>query len=179
MATAFSHPAIALALRLVGGSRVVSRRLLIAAAICTVLPDVDAIGYWLGVPYQHLFGHRGLTHSVFFAVAVGWAASRYSAFLGVTRKAAFWVIMVATASHGLLDAFTNGGLGVAFLSPFSNQRWFFPWKPIVVSPISISGFFEPRSWSVLASELAWIWLPAVSIGLLLGALRSTGYPSSR
>jgi inner membrane protein len=39
-------------------------------------------------------------------------------------------IAVATASHGILDAFTNGGLGVAFFAPFDKTRYFFPVTPM-------------------------------------------------
>jgi inner membrane protein len=48
----------------------------------------------------------------------------------------FYVIFffLLTASHGILDAFTNGGLVIALFSPFSNERYFFPWTPIEVSP---------------------------------------------
>jgi len=67
---------------------------------------------------------------------------------------------VATASHGFLDAMTNGGLGVAFFSPFDNTRYFLPWRPIVVSPISVNRFFSERGLAVLQSELLWIWIPA-------------------
>ena len=45
---------------------------------------------------------------------------------------------VVTASHGFLDAFTNGGLGIAFFSPFDSTRYFFPWTPIEVSPLGLS-----------------------------------------
>jgi hypothetical protein len=47
------------------------------------------------------------------------------------RKRAICTIRVflATASHGVLDATTNGGLGVAFFSPFDNRRYFLPWRP--------------------------------------------------
>jgi inner membrane protein len=67
---------------------------------------------------------------------------------------------LATASHGLLDAMTDGGLGVAFFSPFNNARYFLPWRPIRVSPIGVSRFFTDRGLEVLKSELFWIWLPA-------------------
>lgn len=33
---------------------------------------------------------------------------------------------------------TDGGLGVAFFSPFDNKRYFLPWRPIRVSPISVT-----------------------------------------
>jgi DMSO/TMAO reductase YedYZ heme-binding membrane subunit len=70
-----------------------------------------------------------------------------------------------TASHGLLDALTDGGLGVAFFAPFDSGRYFFPWRPIEVSPIG-AGFFSARGLAVLASEFVWVWLPS----LLLAAV---------
>jgi inner membrane protein len=77
-----------------------------------------------------------------------------------------WVFFAAiTASHGLLDALTNGGRGIAFFAPFSNHRFFFPWRPIQVSPIGV-GFFSARGLAVLQSELRWILLPSVIIALL-------------
>jgi inner membrane protein len=60
------------------------------------------------------------------------------------------------ASHGLLDAMTTGGLGVAFFAPFSAERYFFPWRPILVSPIGIERFLSPRGAAVLMSELQWV-----------------------
>jgi inner membrane protein len=65
-------------------------------------------------------------------------------------------------SHPLLDALTNGGRGVALLAPFSNERYFFPWRPIEVSPIGMR-FFSERGLSVIASEAVWVWLPALLI----------------
>jgi inner membrane protein len=85
-------------------------------------------------------------------------------------------LFLATASHGFLDAMTSGGLGVAFFAPFSETRYFLPWRPIVVSPISIYGFVGRRGLMVMWSELEWVWLPAVLIflaGLALWRRRST------
>ena len=39
------------------------------------------------------------------------------------------------ASHGILDTFTDGGLGCALLWPFSDERFFAPWRPLPVAPI--------------------------------------------
>ena len=64
-----------------------------------------------------------------------------------------------TASHGVLDALTNGGLGVAFFAPFDGTRYFFAWQPLVVSPISFERFFTSWGGAVLQSELKFIWLP--------------------
>ncbi len=171
MPTAFSHPAVALALRLGAGARAVPVRLVALAAACSVLPDVDAIGYWLGLPYGHYLGHRGLTHSPFFALLLAGVVSRSAARFRASRRSVFVVVALATASHGLLDAATSGGLGIALLSPFSNERFFLPWRPIAVSPISVIGFFQSRSLWVLASELVWVWLPMIAVGAVAGLLR--------
>jgi hypothetical protein len=64
--------------------------------------------------------------------------------------------------HALLDALTNGGLGVALLSPLSNARFFFLFRPILVSPIG-TGFFSEYGVKVLGSEILWIWMPAFFI----------------
>jgi len=80
-------------------------------------------------------------------------------------------LFLSTLSHGILDALTNGGLGVAFFAPFDDSRYFFPWRPIRVSPISVSGFLSSRGLQVLRSELQWIWLPAALVAILLLLLR--------
>jgi len=71
------------------------------------------------------------------------------------------------ASHGLLDMMTSGGLGVAIFSPFENGRYFFNWRPIRVSPMSISAFFSGRAWTILSSEFKWIGIPCL---VWLGAI---------
>ena len=71
---------------------------------------------------------------------------------------------LVTLSHPLLDALTNGGLGVALFAPFSAERYFFPFRPIEVSPLGMR-FFSARGLEVLASEIVWVWLPALLIYL--------------
>ncbi len=46
--------------------------------ICTEIPDLDAIGFWLGVPYKSFFGHRGFTHSIAFAVLLSWGVTQWT-----------------------------------------------------------------------------------------------------
>ena len=71
MASLLSHPAVPLLVAAVVGPSKVSRRLLLVAATASVLPDFDVIGYWLGVPYDHPFGHKGFTHSIAFGILLG------------------------------------------------------------------------------------------------------------
>jgi len=63
---------------------------------------------------------------------------------GLGRFPMCMYFFLATASHGLLDAMTDGGLGVAFFVPFDKHRYFLPWTPIRVSPIGVGRFFTDR-----------------------------------
>jgi inner membrane protein len=136
----------------------------------SVLPDSDSLGFAAGVPYGSTFGHRGFTHSLFVAALIALLSASFARRIGAPPLAAFGFVFVSMASHGLLDAMTTGGLGVAFLSPFSNERYFLPWRKILVSPIGVGSFFSRRGLEVLKSELLWIWTPSAvlaSIGWLL------------
>jgi inner membrane protein len=85
---------------------------------------------------------------------------------------AFALLFVSMASHGALDAFTDGGLGVAFLWPWSDARFFAPvsWRVIEVSPIGPIAFLS-RAGSVLASEAGWVGAPALVLGLAVTGVR--------
>ncbi|MGA9163416.1 MAG: metal-dependent hydrolase [Thiobacillus sp.] len=172
MATPFSHLAVPLALTLALGGDIVPPGLMALALVCAVLPDIDALGLWLGIPYEHPFGHRGFTHSLPFAVALAGAGTLLAPALGFSDPlTAFGVLLVSAASHGLIDAMTNGGLGIAFFSPFSNQRGFLPWRVIEVSPLRPSALFSRRGFEVLRSEMRWVWMPCMVWALLGMALR--------
>ena len=67
-----------------------------------------------------------------------------------------------TMTHGLLDAMTDGGLGVGFFIPFSAERYFLPWTPIEVSPIGVKQFFSARGMAVIRSELLFVWVPVLA-----------------
>jgi inner membrane protein len=68
MATIFSHPAVALGFSPLFSSALQSKTVLLAGIILTIFPDIDVIGFRLGIPYEHILGHRGITHSLFFSV---------------------------------------------------------------------------------------------------------------
>lgn len=133
--------------------------------VCAEIPDADVLGFWLGVPYGHLWGHRGITHSLLFAclfaVGVTYATGKQAEQRQQSRFSRWLYFYLATASHGLSDAVTNGGLGVAFFAPFDATRYFFPFQPVVVSPLGVGAFFSPIGVRVLISEAIWIWLPCV------------------
>jgi inner membrane protein len=141
------------------------------AVCCAVLPDADTIGLAMGVPYGDIFGHRGFFHSPLFAFLLGLGLvslffPQYRPFSKTWSRHVLFLTLVG-ASHGLLDALTNGGLGIALLSPASNVRYFFPWTPIRVSPISMQRFFTARGMEVIISEMMYVWAPLVTLHALL------------
>lgn len=136
----------------------------IACVVASMLPDLDGIGYSLGVPYGSVWGHRGATHSLLaVAVMVGLAFAT-APLLKAKRWVASFAMGLSTASHSVLDALTSGGKGVAFFWPWSAERYFFPWHPIRVSPMGF-GIFSARGVVVMASELFWVGLPALAMAV--------------
>lgn len=169
MPTIVTHAVAAWAIGATTGKRPFPRHFWLLMAVCSVLPDADVVTYDLGLAYGHMLGHRGLSHSLVCAVLIGGLAA---VLLGrnewrPARRRLFVLFTLATASHGLLDALVDEGLGVAFFAPFSGERYFFPWRPLEVAPIGGHGFFTTapmegglRWIAVFASEMLWVWLPA-------------------
>ena len=164
MPTAISHAAVAVAAGIAFAPRDVPTYFWPLSIVCSTIPDADVIAFSFGIPYGHFFGHRGFFHSPFFALLLSvFLVGLFFREIGIfSRQWFFYFIFffLLSASHGVLDAFTNGGLGIALLSPFNNTRYFFPWTPIMVSPIGIQGFFSTWGLSVIKSEFLWIWLPS-------------------
>jgi inner membrane protein len=172
VASGFGHMAVAYAMGKTLNPAWSSTRFWILTVLCCVLPDVDVLGLVMGIPYDHMLGHRGITHSVVFAMMVGTVLPRVLISGLSCRTYRYWSLAVyfslVTLSHGVLDAFTDGGLDIAFFAPFDASRYFFPWRPIAVSPIGISQFFSAWGLSVLLTEGIWIGIP---VFLWLGILQ--------
>jgi inner membrane protein len=168
-----SHAAVAVAAGVAFAPRDVPNRFWALAMLCSILPDADVIGFSFAIPYHHVFRHRGFFHSPFFALVLSIFVVaiffRHTAIF--TSRWFFYLVFffLLVASHGILDAFTNGGLGIDLLSPFENTRYFFPWTPIEVSPIGVKAFFSKWGLAVMLSELQWVWLPCF-VAVLLSAI---------
>ena len=169
MPTVIMHPAVVLALGPAFARARIEPRLWAVGALCTVLPDLDSIGYFLGVPYGSFLGHRGFSHSLVFAAVVALALAPLCRRLSPRASAGAIVafLFACTASHGLLDMLTDGGLGVALFSPVWSERLFFPVRPLVVSPLGVTRFLSGAGWPVLWSEVRWVLLPSVVAGAVL------------
>jgi inner membrane protein len=162
MATIFTHPIVAVTLgRLIG----MPSRTIAIGSLLSIVPDLDFVAFYTQYEDWHIIGHRGITHSIAFAIVLGLIATR---FCTVTRAfdrdwwRTFLFLTFCTASHGMVDACTSGGAGIAFLWPFTEARFFFPWNPIQVSPIGLE-FLQWEGVEVLISEFRWVWLPCIMI----------------
>ena len=123
MPTIISHAVVAAAAGKVLGAK---RRVLVWGALLSMLPDIDVVWFSFGMRYHDMLGHRGFTHSLLFAlfaaIAVTAVATR-----NVPRYTPGWFgtlafLFVCAASHGVLDAMTNGGSGIPFFFPFDNSN---------------------------------------------------------
>jgi len=145
-------------------------RSMAAWSALSMLPDIDVIGFSFGVAYGDPWGHRGATHSFAFslvaAVAAGLVARWNKRPALRTTLLAFGVV----ATHPILDAMTDGGLGCALFWPFDLTRYFAPWRPIQVAPIGLA-FFSSYGAIVAMSEIV-LFLP-----LFVFALRRPRTPA--
>lgn len=163
MPTVITHSLVGIAAGMAFAPPKMPRRFWDLAIICAIFPDIDVIFFRFGIDYGHFLGHRGFFHSPFFAFLL--AMTVVLIFYRTEKR--WWAYLIffffVTATNGILDAFTNGGLGVAFLAPFSNKRYFFPWRPIAVSPIGAKWFFTKWGMKALMSDVIWVWIPAFAV----------------
>ncbi|WP_106791226.1 metal-dependent hydrolase [Aquimarina sp. Aq78] len=174
MASIFAHGFTAYAFGKSFSKEIYTKKLWILGIICSILPDADVIGFKFGITYESFWGHRGFSHSLLFALLLGIIVT----FIFYSKKtftktgaALILYFTICTAFHGVLDAMTTGGLGIAFFSPFDTTRYFFPWRPIQVSPIGVSEFFSTWGIKVLLSELIWIVIPTSIYILVIRYIR--------
>jgi inner membrane protein len=161
------------------------------AAACAALPDIDAGLHAYGVDADSIWGHRGFLHSIAFACIVGglvsWlcfkpldadAAPERRGWRSPRRWALAAVVSLITASHGMLDALTDGGHGIAFFAPFSDARYHAPWNPFPVPMMGLTNLFTAYMLEVLMHELLLVIVPCGVILLVQRLLGRRAAPSA-
>jgi inner membrane protein len=139
----------------------------ILAAILPIVPDFDAFS---SSAYGSIWGHRGFTHSLLFAMGVALLAAGLALpFLRARLLPLFALLFLITASHGILDALTDGGFGIPFFWPFHNQRYG-PYGPIHVADIGFE-LPDPRVSRAVRTELLYVWVPTAVIVVLFWSYR--------
>src|ERR1044071_8222341 len=104
MPTIFSHGAVGFI-----GSKLglqdpkADKRIILTSIVAAAVPDLDAL--FIGsIPYGDPLGHRGLTHSLFFAAVLGMALGFVFVKAGWSGEHSFAALAVlfglVTASHG-------------------------------------------------------------------------------
>jgi inner membrane protein len=139
--------------------RPLSLRLL--AAGLAVLPDLDVLGYAVGVPRGSLWSHRGISHSL----AVAFVLGPLLALVAGRRCSLRWLplallLSLVAVSHPVLDGLTRGGRGVAYFAPFDTQRYWLPVRLIPGAPLGLA-YFSRRGLHAFMGELLWVWIPTV------------------
>jgi hypothetical protein len=71
---AFSHAVVALSIGTCFYRPEIPKRVWAACAVCSILPDIDVIGFRFGIHYGDFWAHRGFTHSLFIAALLSGAA---------------------------------------------------------------------------------------------------------
>jgi len=129
-----------------------TQRVCLAAAACAALPDIDVIGFT---------AHRGITHSLTFALVVAMLATFLLFPQAQTRRTRVQIaltLLVALLSHSCLDALSQYSWGIEFFAPFSQQRFRFVWTPL--------GRPNGELASQLVQEALVVFLPAVVLAWL-------------
>lgn len=182
MASAFGHAYAAFAIGSGYAEKIRNGKFLLLGIFCSIIPDADVLAFKFGIPYDSFWGHRGFTHSVVFALLLGtFITMLFYKNSFKSRKGSHYIFFFTfcTLSHGVLDAMTSGGLGVAFFSPFDNGRYFFPWRPIKVSPIGAGKFFSEWGLRVIKSEMIWIGIPCTLYIVVLKLIRYRFKPQAK
>jgi len=150
------------------------RRTWALAAFCAVAPDLDWFVSLLPLHRGHVLNHRGVSHSLFAAVLLATVVF-FLAIRRDQRRGDLWLCLTVSAlSHGLLDALTAGGVGVALFMPFSATRWACLWQPGHVAPLPLG---RDHTYAFLASlwaEALWIGIPALGLAAYARLVRQAG-----
>src|SRR5262249_48897655 len=104
MPTIFSHTAVGfIAAKVTGAHSVTNKKVIAASMILATLPDADGL-FFGRIPYGDPFGHRGFTHSLFFACVAGLLTAGLFSRVGWSPHWSFWklaaLFALVTASHG-------------------------------------------------------------------------------
>jgi inner membrane protein len=93
MPTVISHGVAAVAIQKVFMAERLPPRFWLLSIGCAMLPDIDVVGFTFGIRYGDMLGHRGLTHSLPFALVVACAAAWF-ALQAAPQLTTRWLVLV-------------------------------------------------------------------------------------
>ena len=166
MPTPITHIVAGIAAATPARLRPTPRRFWFYAAFCAALPDIDIIWSPYGIATDSMWGHRGITHSLPFAIVVAGLVARYG-FAGTYWKGfrlRFWLAFaLAGMTHGVLDSLTQFAGWVALFAPFTARRYFIPFQPVhwYGPPFTVHSIGELARMG--ATEMVDVWLPSLVV----------------
>jgi inner membrane protein len=165
----FGHVAVGmLAGRLHGGlggtrSRRCTWGTMLAFSALAVLPDADVMVVALGARDGGAIGHRGASHSLAVALAVGLVCALAARRLGWPFLRTGIACALAVSSHGILDALGEGGRGIPLLWPFSDTRFMSPWRLLPDAPRGFEMLSRPGMTDLALEFLVFFPLTAFAL----------------
>lgn len=136
---------------------------IVTFATLAVAPDLDLVTAAFGVTPGTPLSHRGITHSIPFALAIAALVALIARTRG-RRLLAGVVTFGSLASHGLLDTMSQLGNGPMMLWPFTTQNYEFLWRPIP-GVLSSSHYLTLQAVPTLALETL-MFLPFIVFALV-------------
>jgi inner membrane protein len=137
----------------------------ITSLILGALPDSDTL--IMGIFGRGtVFDHRGVFHSIFFAIIVGTLVAFLFKKNGWISSTAFTKLAVlfsaVTFSHPLADGFSTGWrYGVSYLAPFDMTKYFWFASPLPLAPLSPTQLITSRGANLFLAEAAMLWTFAI------------------
>jgi len=128
-----------------------------------LLPDADVVLVALGACDAGACGHRGASHSLPLALAIGLLAGYGARRLGWPVVRTIVATTFAVGSHALLDILCAGGRGLPLLWPFSSARFISPIRIFPDAPRGLALLSRPGAFSI-AVEFA-VFLPVVAYAI--------------
>ena len=146
------------------------QRIVVAAALAGVIPDLDVLVYLLLSP-EGMTVHRSISHSLIFGLATAAVVLICAVrFIPAPLGTVFLALSLACLSHPVLDFLMGAGPPIGFFSPFSDHAYLFPIVavPVAYYATSLSGLvlllIHPPTVLAILLEIA-ILLPLLSLAM--------------
>ncbi|WCT13860.1 metal-dependent hydrolase [Mucilaginibacter jinjuensis] len=152
------------------------KKAMLWGAFAANLPDIDTVAGFFVHGDRALMIHRGITHSLLFAVIIGlllaFLAKRI--YPKIEMRSLVFFFLFQLILHDLLDTCTNYGTGL--LEPFSHARFsievlyvadpLFTISLLIASAYLIWGRRKRSQWAAIAIIISGIYLGIASVGKL-------------
>lgn len=135
-------------------------------AFLAELPDFDVFGVACGLPDIGPLGHRGASHSLVTAVVLGLLSALVARRFGWPAVRTAVAATLALASHGILDAFGEGGRGIPLFWPLSCTRFMSPWRMLPDAPRGLKMLSRPGLLDLVTEFV--VFLPLTVLALWRG-----------